>query len=163
MAIEKEEVENIIAMDGVLLDEKKFSEWLDLYDDNCTFWLPAWDDDSGYQTTDPDKEVSLIYYTSRAGLEDRIYRIGTQRSSASKPLFRTAHIVSNMLIEGDNDDGCVVKTTWVTHAYRNQKSFSYFGNTEYKIIKQESELKIKYKRINLMNDYFEDVLDFYII
>lgn len=163
MTISKDDIVNLVAMDGTLLDEKSFTDWLKLYVEDCIFWMPAWDDDSDHQTADPDKEVSLIYYSSRAGLEDRIYRIGTQRSSASKPLFRTTHIVSNILIENFGENEAKVKTSWVTHAFRNQKSSSYFGNTEYLMLNTDLGLKIKSKRINLMNDYFDDVLDFYMI
>ncbi|MCB1667521.1 MAG: aromatic-ring-hydroxylating dioxygenase subunit beta [Porticoccaceae bacterium] len=163
MAITREEIENLVAMDGVLLDDREFSKWLELYQENCTYWMPAWDDDSDEQTSDPHKEISLIYYNSRAGLEDRIYRIGTKRSSASKPLYRTTHMTSNLVVLEADELSCSVRVSWVTYAYRHQKSTSYFGNTVYKLVKVDGALKIQSKRINLLNDYFEDAVDFYLV
>ena len=34
------------------LDEREWDEWLAMYDESCTFWMPAWDDD-GELTEDP--------------------------------------------------------------------------------------------------------------
>ena len=44
--------------------------------------MPAWDDDDRL-TEDPQSEISLIWYGDRGGLEDRVFRIRTERSSAT--------------------------------------------------------------------------------
>ena len=66
------------------------------------FWMPAWDDDDTL-VTDPQREISLIYYNNRGGLEDRVFRIKTDRSSAtSLPEPRTSHNISNVeIVESD--------------------------------------------------------------
>lgn len=53
-------------------------------------------DDDGELTEDPQSEISLIWYGRRAGLEDRIFRIRTERSSATIPDTRTNHHISNV-------------------------------------------------------------------
>src|SRR5574337_1167477 len=70
------------------LDDKDWDNWLELYAPDATFWVPAWDDD-GELTEDPQSEISLIWYGRRAGLEDRVFRIRTERSSATIPDTRT--------------------------------------------------------------------------
>ena len=53
---------------------------------------------------DPQTEVSLIYYGHRGGLEDRVFRIKTDRSSAtSLPEPRTSHNISNVEIVEQTD------------------------------------------------------------
>ena len=163
MSIEQNEIEQLITMDGVLLDDRNFSDWLQLYREDCTYWVPAWDDDLDEQTQDPEKEISLIYYNSRSGLEDRVFRIGTNRSSASKPLYRTTHITSNLVVLEQSSESCAVRVNWVTHAYRGQRSAAYFGSIVYGLVKVGGELKIQSKRINVLNDYFEDAVDFYLL
>ena len=65
---------------------------------DAEFWMPAWDDDDTL-VTDPQREISLIYYTNRGGLEDRVFRIKTDRSSAtSLPEPRTGHNITNVEI-----------------------------------------------------------------
>ena len=60
--------------------------------------MPAWADDDQL-TEDPQREISLIYYANRGGLEDRVFRIRTDRSSAtSLPEPRTGHNITNVEI-----------------------------------------------------------------
>lgn len=46
------------------LDDKRWDDWLKFYDEKAVFWMPAWDDEDEL-TTDPQKEISLIYYPNR--------------------------------------------------------------------------------------------------
>ena len=40
--------------------------------------MPVWDD-ADQLTEDPQREISLIWYGNRGGLEDRVFRIRTER------------------------------------------------------------------------------------
>src|SRR5699024_12364669 len=64
------------------LDDWQFDEWLECYHPDAEFWMPAWDVD-GTLTTDPQNDISLIWYPDRSGLEDRVFRIKTDRSGAT--------------------------------------------------------------------------------
>jgi benzoate/toluate 1,2-dioxygenase reductase subunit len=64
--------------------------------------MPAWDDNDRI-VEDPQAEISLIYYAKRSGLEDRVFRIKTERSSASTPEPRTSHNISNVEILSQDD------------------------------------------------------------
>ena len=64
--------------------EKRWADWLAFYAPDASYFMPSWDDDDKL-TTDPQNEVSLIYYPNKQGLEDRVFRIETERSSATTP------------------------------------------------------------------------------
>ena len=69
---------------GGFLDQRDWDGWLDLYLPEATFWIPMWDTE--YELTcDPQSQLSLMWYGDRSGLEDRVFRIETDRSSASTP------------------------------------------------------------------------------
>ncbi|NLF53565.1 MAG: benzoate 1,2-dioxygenase small subunit, partial [Thauera phenolivorans] len=89
------------------LDDQDWDNWLAMYDVNATYWVPAWDD-NGELTEDPQTEISLIWYGRRAGLEDRVFRIRTERSSATIPDTRTTHLLSNVEVLEQGDT--VIKT-----------------------------------------------------
>ena len=72
------------------LDRREWDEWIDLFLPEASFWIPMWGDEYTL-TDDPQSQLSLMYYPDRTGLEDRIFRIRTERSSASTPLPRTVH------------------------------------------------------------------------
>ena len=87
------------------LDDKDWDAWLALYAADASFWMPSWDD-RDQLTEDPQREISLIWYGNRGGLEDRVFRIRTERSSATLPDTRTSHNLSNIELLGEDDGIC---------------------------------------------------------
>ena len=83
-----ETVRDFLYREARYLDDKDWDNWLELYAADASFWMPSWDDDDEL-TTDPQSEISLIWYGNRGGLEDRVFRIKTERSSATMPDTRT--------------------------------------------------------------------------
>ena len=63
------EVEQFLYREARMLDDRDFEGWLNCYAPDAEFWMPAWDDDDTL-VTDPQQEISLIWYGNRAGLED---------------------------------------------------------------------------------------------
>ncbi|MDO9402342.1 MAG: aromatic-ring-hydroxylating dioxygenase subunit beta [Polaromonas sp.] len=142
------------------VDERRWDEWLALFDPKAEYWIPAWDSEDEY-TRDPQNEVSLMYYGDRTGLEDRVFRLRTGRSAASTPLPRTCHMVANVRATLDADGRCAVKANWVTHLFRNSISQSFYGYYEYLLIPHGSDWCIRKKKIIVLNDLIETVLDIY--
>ena len=98
MSITVDEVEQFLYAEARMLDDRDFEGWLECYAPDAEFWMPAWDDDDTL-FTDPQREISLIWYGNRGGLEDRVFRIRTDRSSAtSLPEPRTGHNITNVEI-----------------------------------------------------------------
>src|SRR5271168_4369500 len=97
-ALTVEEVQQFLYCEARFLDDKEWEKWLALYAPDVEFWMPSWDDDDQL-VTDPQTEVSLIWYGNKGGLEDRVFRINTERSSAtSLPEPRTSHNITNVEI-----------------------------------------------------------------
>ena len=66
-----EGVRRFLYREARFLDDKEWESWLALYAPDVEFWMPAWDDD-GQLVTDPQTEISLIWYGNKGGLEDRV-------------------------------------------------------------------------------------------
>ena len=131
MAISVSEVEQFLYREARYLDDREFDKWLECYAPDSEFWMPAWDDDDTL-VTDPEREISLIYYNNRGGLEDRVFRIKTDRSSAtSLPEPRTSHNISNVEIVSQDGDLVEVRFNWLTLYYRYQNIDPYFGTSFY--------------------------------
>jgi benzoate/toluate 1,2-dioxygenase beta subunit len=143
-----------------LLDDEAWDEWLDCYHPDAQFWMPSWDDD-GQLVSDPQREISLIYYPTRQGLEDRVFRIKTERSSATVPDTRTSHNIANIEIEKQEGTVVTVRFNWHTLSHRYKTDFSYFGMSRYVIDFAGSQPKILDKYIVLKNDYIHQVIDVY--
>jgi len=143
-----------------LLDDRQWDEWLECYDANAVFWMPAWDDDDRL-TEDPQREISLIYYPSRDGLEDRVFRIKTERSSASMPEPRTAHSVSNVEVLSEADGQLEVRFNWHTLSHRYKSTDGFFGTSFYTLDVRGEQPLITRKKVVLKNDYIHQVIDIY--
>jgi benzoate/toluate 1,2-dioxygenase beta subunit len=123
--------------------------------------MPSWDDDDQL-TEDPQSEISLIYYPNRNGLEDRVFRIKTERSSASMPEPRTNHMISNVEILADHGDSLDVRYNFHTLSHRYKVTDHFFGSVflTLKVI-NEGSFQITRKKIVLKNDYISQVIDIY--
>lgn len=156
---------DVILREAMYLDEQRWDEWLALYTRDCEYWMPAWKAD-GTLTTDPQAELSHIYYANRAGLEDRIVRIRSGKSPASTPMPRTTHILGTVLpLAEPAAGGLRLRANWVSHVYfpRSHESHAFFGRSEYGLVLCEGDWRIAKKKIVLQNDYIPTMLDIYCV
>ena len=161
--LEKASVEKIsqfLFQEARFLDDEQWDDWIECYAPSASFWMPAWDDDDQL-TTDPQSEISLIYYPDRQGLEDRVFRIKTERSSATMPDTRTSHNINNIEVVERDGDKVTVRFNWNTLSFRYKTSYSYFGMSRYEIDFSGEQPKILSKYVVLKNDYINQVIDIY--
>jgi len=156
-----EDVRQFLNREARHLDDREFEKWLECYHPDAEFWMPAWSDHDEL-TTDPQTEISLIYYANRGGLEDRVFRIRTERSSAtSLPEPRTGHNITNVEIVERRGDMVDVRFNWFTLYYRYQTVDPYFGTSFYTIDFSGERPLITKKKVVLKNDYIHHVVDVY--
>jgi benzoate/toluate 1,2-dioxygenase beta subunit len=156
-----EDVRQLLFAEARALDDKDWDAWLAFYAPDAEFWMPSWDDDDKL-VTDPQTEISLIYYGHRGGLEDRVFRIRTERSSAtSLPEPRTSHNISNVEIVEQSGGECRLRFNWVTFSYRYKAVDTYFGTSFYTLGTGAVRPVIKRKKVILKNDYIHHVVDIY--
>jgi len=154
-------VEAFLYLEARYLDDKDWDSWLALYKPEAEFWMPAWDDD-GLLTDDPKSQISLIYYANRQGLEDRIFRIKTERSSAtSLPEPRTSHNIANVEILDQNEAQCRLRFNWHSLSFRYKTTDQYFGTSFYTLDTTGDAFRIAAKKVILKNDYIHHVIDIY--
>lgn len=159
-AIDRSRVCDFLYRESRLLDDEQWDEWLACYDRNAVFWMPSWDDDDTL-VADPQREISLIYYPSRQGLEDRVFRIKTERSSATMPSTRTSHNISNVEIESKEQEVFTVRFNWQTLSHRYKTNYCHFGMSRYVIDFSGEAPRILNKYVVLKNDYINQVIDIY--
>ena len=164
MSIAINDVAAFLYREARLLDDEQWDEWLACYDPEAQFWMPSWDDDDTL-VSDPQREISLIFYPNRAGLEDRVFRIKTERSSATMPDTRTSHNLANIEVEAWEGQTVTVRFNWHTLSHRYKTDFSYFGMSRYRIDfgggSGNAPPRILDKYVVLKNDYIHQVIDVY--
>ena len=153
-----EDVRQFLYREARFLDDKEWNNWLALYAPDVEFWMPSWDDDDQL-VTDPQTEISLIWYGSRGGLEDRVFRINTERSSAtSLPEPRTSHNISNVEILEQAEGVCRPRFNWVTLSYRSRP---WTPISAHLLHARYPQPLISRKKVILKKDYIHHIVDIY--
>ena len=161
MQLTLEQARQFLYREARFLDDKEWDGWLAMYAPDAEFWMPAWDDDDTL-VENPQTDISLIYYPHKGGLEDRVFRIRTERSSAtSLPEPRTSHNITNVEILEQSDGLCRLRFNWLTLNFRYKTTDTYFGTSYYAIDTSGEQPLIKNKRVVLKNDYIHHVIDIY--
>ena len=161
MPLTPEDARQFLYREARYLDDRDFESWLALYAPHAQFWMPAWDDDDTL-VENPHTEISLIYYPDKSGLEDRVFRIRTERSSAtSLPEPRTAHNISNVEIIEQTGQECRLRFNWLTFNFRYKTTDQYFGTSFYTLDTSGAEPLITNKKVILKNDFIHHVVDIY--
>ncbi len=152
----------LLTREAHCLDHRLWDEWLELYTEDAVFWMPAWRSEDE-TTTDPDRELSLIFYEGRARLAERVWRLRSGQSPASVPLQRTMHSITNIAVELRQPGTASVRSNWTVHCHdpKRKTQHVYFGFYVHGFRWAGTTWRIERKRIVLLNDYIPAVLDFY--
>lgn len=152
------------------LDRHRWDDWLALYEDDCLFWLPAWDDDDAL-TSDPDSQLSLIYMEGKPRLAERVWRIQSGLSSSLLRMPRTTHLVTNVRLTGreraapaDKYGDCVeVTANFHTNAFKHDEKRVdfFFGRYEYRLRPRGETFGIASKKVIVNNDIIPRQLDIF--
>lgn len=159
--------QELLFREALYLDTQRWDDWLGLYDEDATFWMPAWTDEHRLSAS-PETELSLMYCAARAGLEDRVWRIRSGLSVASTPLLRTAHAVSGPVVsavEGTGATRLQVESSWTCHVHnpKRRTEHVFFGRYEHGLRQGPDGWRIASKKVVLMNDTIPTMLDFYCV
>ena len=159
------EVEQFLYREARFLDNRRFSEWLELFSNDLRYWMPTRSnrypvnskaisilDGSRYEDDEVsgDDELALMDETKDT-LERRVARLGTGMAWAEDPPSRTRHIITNIEVEpGDTADLLRVYSNFVM--YRNKGEVDqdfYVGSREDSLRREAGQLRITSRRILL--------------
>jgi len=159
--VTQHDIEQFLYREARYLDDREFEKWLGCYADDCEYWMPSWGDDD-LLTEDPQSQISLIYYPNKGGLEDRIFRIRTARSTAASiPGPRTRHNISTVEVIERRGDIVDVRFNWHTMYFRYKTVDPYYGTSFYTIDFSGDTPLVRRKTVVLKNDYIHHVVDIY--
>ena len=153
---------DLLYREAAFLDRQQWDDWLALYVRDCVFWVPSYVSETTV-TRDPQTEVSHIYYASRSGLEDRVWRIRSGLSVATIPMPRTMHAVTNVQLVESSAAAMTLESNIAVDVFslKNQTSHRLFGRAEHKLVRHDGAWRIARKTVIVQNDYLPSVVDIY--
>jgi len=137
-------VEQFLYREARLLDEQRLEEWLELFTDDATYWVPLEHDQA-----DP-VETSSIIHDDRTLLELRVKQARHPRAHARMPLARTVHQVGNVMVL-DSSSEILVSSTLVLVEFRSERQKIWGALVEHRLRREGGDLRIAHKRVDLVN------------
>jgi len=139
--------EEFLIHEACLLDERRFRDWMELFADDGTYWVPATPDQKS-----PFEEASL-FYDDRELMKTRIERLEHPRIHVQTPPSRTAHIVGNLVIEETDlaKGEYVVGSTFIMAEYRDDAQRLFAGRQRHRLRRYGDTFRIVQKRVDLIN------------
>lgn len=140
------EAERFLFHEAKLLDERRFRDWMGLFAEDGTYWVPAV---PGQES--PFDQASL-FYDDRELMQTRIARLEHPRIHVQTPPSRTAHLIGNVVVENSSTPGeYLVTSTVIMVEYRNEKQRVFAGRQHHRLRREAPGLKILQKRVDLIN------------
>jgi 3-phenylpropionate/cinnamic acid dioxygenase small subunit len=145
--IERAPIEQFLMQEARLLDERLFREWMELFADDGTYWVPAVPDQKS-----PFDQASL-FYDDRDLMRTRVERLEHPRIHVQTPPSRTAHLVGNVLIEEVDaaKNEIVVGSTVIMVEYRDEAQRVFAGRQHHRLRRDGTSFRIVQKRVDLIN------------
>lgn len=140
-----------------LIDEKRFEEWYDLFADDAFYWVPLVPDQP-----DGENHTSLAY-EDKLLLKLRIERLKNPRSYSQRPPSRCHHLVQLPEVEsgpGASPDAAALGAPAGAYVVRSQQLYTETRGDEqqqyaltvfHTLVVQAGTLKIRLKRVNMLN------------
>ncbi len=100
-----------------LLDERKFTEWLDLFTDDVLYFIPRRKNvprRESHREVTPQGDLALVE-DDRRYLEMRVARLDTGMAWGEDPPSRTRHLIGNLVAEPLATDEARVKTAFLVY------------------------------------------------
>lgn len=151
MSLSDRDLIDFVYAEARLLDELRFEDWLDLYTDDGYYWMPL-----AHDQTDARLHASLMY-EDKLLLRVRVERLAGQRTFSQQPRSRCHHLLQAPTIERDHPESApgqgrhVLRTAFHYVETRQDTQTLYAGWATHHLVEQDDALRIRLKRVDLVN------------
>jgi len=145
----RSEIEQFLYHEARLLDHDRLDEWLGLFTDDATYWIPLQADQADPLTT------SSIVYDDRRLLEVRVRQFQHPRAHARTPAPRTVHQIGNVQVLEAGAREVHVGSTLVLVEYRRERQRVWGALVQHRLRRTADGLRIAAKRVDLVNSEAE--------
>ncbi len=145
--VDRAPFEAFLIHEGRLLDERRFRDWMALFDEDGFYWVPARADQN-----DPYSSASL-FFDDRDLMTTRIDRLEHPEIHVQTPPSRTNHLIGNIVIEEADEAGglyLVSSSVWMAE-YRLDVQRIFSGRQFHRLRKNGTTFAILLKRVHLIN------------
>lgn len=143
--VTRAEVEDLLYREAHLLDEWRMEDWLELWAEDAEYVVPTNDNPHA----DPENDLMYINHDYRL-LKGLVVRLMSVHAHREYPWSKTRHVVTNVRVLGQDDNGIVygdaVFTVW---RFRLKDRDCYVGKYDWRVRRDGDDLKLVGKWITL--------------
>jgi ethylbenzene dioxygenase beta subunit len=142
--------EQFLYLEAGLLDERRFEEWLALYEADAWYWAPVLPEAT-------QRGLALAHFDEdRTGMEARVRRLRQPNAYSEHPPTRCCRVVGNVRIrEQPADDEVIVGSTLLAHEYRlgvaGETRRTYAANVRHLLRMHGDAIGVGWKRVDLVD------------
>ena len=147
MMNELDEATALIWKEADMLDAADLDNWMALYSEDGTYWMPA-----SHDQPDAENHISH-FYDDRVMMEIRRRNFVHPRAASKDHQVRCSHMISNFqLLEGKPQENTFsVSSNFQVLMYYREQQRIFGGKYRHDFVRMNSELKIRHKRVDLIN------------
>lgn len=147
MSVSTDQIIDFLYDEARMLDEGRFSEWLDLWMPDGYYWMPL-----DYKQTDPDLVTSFLHEDFFM-LKLRVERLNGARTFSQKPKSRSLHVLNRPFVDHADDAAGRYTTTTAMHYLETRLDDQLLlGVTAtHDLVLVDGTLRIANKRVDLLN------------
>jgi len=149
-ATSRETFELFLIHEVRLLDERRFREWMALFTDDGTYWVPA------VPNQDSPFNQASLFYDDQQLMKTRIERLEHPLIHVQTPPSQTVHLVSNVTIESQDEarGEVLIASSVIMVEYRQDNQRLFAGRQQHRLRRHgdaSDGWRISHKRVDLAN------------
>jgi 3-phenylpropionate/cinnamic acid dioxygenase small subunit len=160
----RSEIENFLYREARLLDDWRFSEWVELFTEDVRYWMPIRTTKlpkrskaiiplkgSNYDVSEVSKEDEMAYYDeTKYTLTTRIARYDSGMAWAEDPQSRTRRLITNVEVEPEAGSEVKAHCNFLVYRHRLERDVDVFVGQREDVLRRDGESwKIAFRKIVL--------------
>lgn len=143
------EIQSFLFFEARILDERRYSEWLELLSPDIHYWMPTIENAAGTEGAHTYSETALAYFDDDfRHLELRVKKLSDRTAWTENPPTRQCRIISNIEIFPDNSGAYSVHSTFVHHRGMGERdSFTLAGRRSDILRREQEKLRLTKRKI----------------
>ena len=139
------EVERFLIEEAALLDRGAYESWINLFTGDGWYWVPA-----SPAQTDPFDHVSL-FFENKTLMRMRAERLQHPRAHGVAAPIRTSRVLGNVLIHGRDGSDILVRSRFHLAEVQDGRQRVFAGTYIHRLSVADDALRIRVKRVDLVN------------
>jgi 3-phenylpropionate/cinnamic acid dioxygenase small subunit len=132
------EIQQLLALEGMLLDERRYDEWLDLFTQDTSYVMPV--PVNRTRTSRPSGRQLNLLEETMSTLRLRTTRAVMDTAWSEHPQSRTVHLVTNVLIrEVISNDKLAVRSAFLIYRHRLATEVEMFAGYRDDVVRRGAD------------------------